>query len=130
MAALRGKRTPVLLTVAAICAWLTACAGDGPPRGSAPATGPAGRILFSQKDGEHRDIYVISPDGRGLRRLTTSSGEAVAPDPSPDGRKIVYEDDEPTRAVIAVVEADGRGRRVLTPSGFQGQPAWSPDGQW
>jgi TolB protein len=28
------------------------------------------------------------------------------------------------------MNADGSNRRVLTPSGFQGQPAWSPDGRW
>jgi Tol biopolymer transport system component len=112
-----------------VCVLLAAC-GSGERRSSPASPEPAGRILFSQGDGEHRDIYVVGPDGRGLRRLTKSGGEAVAPDPSPDGRKIVYEDDESTRAVIAVIDADGGHRRVLTPSGFQGQPSWSPDGRW
>jgi Tol biopolymer transport system component len=89
-----------------------------------------GRILFSQASGEHRDIYAIRPDGSELRRLIKPSGEAGSPEPSPDGRKIVYEDAESTRALIAVIDADGGHRRVLTQSGFQGQPAWSPDGRW
>jgi Tol biopolymer transport system component len=59
-----------------------------------------------------------------------SPRSAASPEPSPNGRKIVYEDAESTRAVIAVIDADGTHRRVLTPSGFQGQPAWSPDGRW
>ena len=130
MASLIGRRVRVFALAAVMCELLAACGGDGTARGQATHAEPAGRILLSQKRGEHRDIYVISPDGSDLRRLTASTGEAVAPELSPDGRTIVYEDDEPTRAVIAVVGADGRGRRVLTPSGFQGQPAWSPDGQW
>jgi Tol biopolymer transport system component len=110
------------------CVVLAGCGGgsDG-PSSAAPASGPEGRILFSQTVGEHSDIYMIQPDGEGLKRLTDSTGEAKHPDVSAEG-KIVYEDDEATRAVIAVAGADGRDRRVLTPSGFQGQPAWSPDG--
>jgi TolB protein len=115
--------------VGAACLVSPACGDGGPNRSSstADANVSAGRILFSQMAGEHRDIYAIRPDGRGLQRLTTSSGEALWPDPSPDGRQIAYEDDEPTRAVIALIDADGGRRRVLTPSGFQGHPDWSPD---
>lgn len=116
---------------ALVCVSVAACGGDDSEPGTAAAkTTPADRILFSQANGEHRDIYAIQPGGSRLRRLTSSSGEAVWPDPSPDGKRIAYEDDESTRAVIAVIKADGTHRRVLTPSGFQGQPAWSPDGRW
>jgi TolB protein len=113
------------------CLLLAACgdsASESQPASAHDAS--AGRILFSQANGEHRDIYAIRPDGSGLLRLTTSSGEAGSPDPSRDGRKILYEDSDSTRAVVAVMDADGRHRRVLTPTGFQGQPAWSPDGRW
>jgi Tol biopolymer transport system component len=123
---------PRLAALAGVACVLLAGCGDGAsePRSASANDVPAGRILFSQLNGEHQDIYAVRPDGSGLRRLTKSRGEAVWPDPSPDGRKIVYEDDESTRAVIAVIDADGTHRRVLTPSGFQGQPAWSPDGRW
>jgi Tol biopolymer transport system component len=121
-----------LTALGGVCCLLLAACGDGASE-SRPVSADdvaAGRILFSQANGEHRDIYVVRPDGSGLRRLTKSSGEAVWPEPSPDGRKIAYEDDEATRAVIAVIDADGTHRRVLTPNGFQGQPSWSPDGRW
>jgi TolB protein len=112
------------------CVTVVACGGeDSEPRKPAAQKAPAGRILFSQMTGEHRDIYAIRPDGSGLRRLTKSSGEAGWPDPAPDGRRIAYEDDEATRAVIALMDADGGHRRVLTPSGYQGHPDWSPDGR-
>jgi Tol biopolymer transport system component len=107
---------------------LAGCSGGSErPSSAAPESGPEGRILFSQTVGEHSDIYAIRPDGDGLKRLTDSTGEAKHPDVSRDGG-IVYEDDEATRAVIAIADADGGNRRVLTPSGYQGQPAWSPDG--
>ncbi|MDQ3871487.1 MAG: hypothetical protein M3301_07735 [Chloroflexota bacterium] len=116
-----------LVAAGIACVVLAGCGGDGE---SVPATResvPEGRILFSQIAGEHSDIYAIRPDGHGLKRLTNSTGEAKNPDVSRDG-EIAYQDEEATRAVIAVVDADGRDRRVLTPSGFQGQPAWAPDG--
>jgi TolB protein len=125
------KRQWRAMLAGAACLLPAAC-GDGAPdrpSSAADANVSAGRILFSQTAGEHRDIYTVRPDGRELRRLTKSSGEAMWPEPSPDGSKIVYEDDEPTRAVIALIDADGGDRRVLTPSGYQGQPAWSPDGR-
>jgi Tol biopolymer transport system component len=116
---------------AVACALFAACGERASePRRAAASELPAGRILFSQANGEHRDIYAIRPDGTGLRRLTKSNGEAAAPEPSPNGRNILYEDGESTRSVVAVIDADGTHRRVLTPSGFQGQPAWSPDGHW
>jgi TolB protein len=117
-----------LAATAIACLALAGCGGDSKDRVSAaPASGPAGRIVFSQTVGEHSDLYTIRPDGGGLKRLTESTGEAKNADVSRDGM-IVYEDDEAARAVIAVADANGRDRRVLTPSGFQGQPAWSPDG--
>jgi Tol biopolymer transport system component len=123
------RRLATLAVVA--CGAIAACGGDdSEPETAAAHSAPAGRILFSQANGEHRDIYTIRPDGSGLRRLTNSSGEAVWPDPSPDGRRIAYEDDESTRAVIALMDADGRRRRVLTPTRFQGHPDWSPHGGW
>lgn len=128
MAAFRHA-TALAALVAVACLLLAACQRGSASPAAAPTTALAGRIFFSQSDGQHRDIYVVAPDGSALRRLTTSAGEAVAPDPSHDGRHIAYEDDESTRAVVAVVEANGDDRRVLTPSGFQGQPVWSPDGR-
>jgi TolB protein len=126
----RTHLPPLAALAGVACALLAAC-GDGASESSPASTDdvPAGRIFFSQISGEHRDVYVIRPDGSGLRRLTKSSGEALWPDPSPDGRQIAYEDDEPTRAVIALMDAGGGRRRVLTPSGFQGHPDWSPDGR-
>jgi TolB protein len=117
-----------LVAAGIACVVLAGC-GGGPERSvsAPPASGREGRILFSQTVGEHSDIYAIRPDGGGLKRLTDSTGEAKHPDVSQDG-KIVYEDDEATRAVIAIADANGRHRVVLTPSGFQGQPAWSPEG--
>src|ERR671934_148128 len=70
-------------------------------------------ILFaSQRDhsDNSRDIYVMRPDGSGLRRLTrTPAPGADTPAWSPDSRYIVY-----ARAGgLGVMRADGSGATLL-----------------
>lgn len=66
------------------------------------------------------DIHVLNRDGSGLRRLTTSGGEA--PSWSPDGGRIAY---STSNGNVHVVNVDGTGHTVL---GSGVAPAWSPDG--
>ena len=82
--------------------------------GGLVAWSPDGRsILFaSQRDhsDNSRDIYVMRPDGSGLRRLTrTPAPGADTPAWSPDSRYIVY-----ARAGgLGVMRADGSGATLL-----------------
>lgn len=53
-------------------------------------------ILFQSQEGNHRELFVINPDGQGLRALTRPNGllrefpQNVAPAWSPDGSQIVF----------------------------------------
>lgn len=77
------------------------------------------------------DLYVISPDGTGERRLTTD-GLSMHGSWSSDGRRIVFESYEPSEGAqtdIYVMESDGSGRGRLTDDpGMDYYPVWSPDG--
>ncbi len=95
-----------------------------------PAWSPDGsQIAFgSSRDGGW-DIYVISADGSGLRRLTTHGARDDSPAWSPDGSQIAFTSDRDGDFEIHVMNADGSSiRRVTDHPAEDGDPSWSPDG--
>ena len=105
----------------------------------------AGPALFSSQlvwspDGRtiHFGRYLVSTDGSGARKLPYIPLIAVW---SPDGRQIAFVGNRATGlpgpgarfkddSEIYVMNADGSGTRRLTHNvGYDGEPAWSPDGR-
>jgi serine/threonine protein kinase len=76
--------------------------------------GPAELIAFTRGTA----IYLMSPDGTGVTRLTEGDSAAW----SPEGDKIVF--DRPDRGLY-LVNSDGTGATRLTEGN---SPDWSPDG--
>lgn len=76
-------------------------------------------------------IYVVRPDGSGLRLVHSSSGEATGPVWSPDGRSLAFTEILRTPAgewKSSVRIATMRSRPVSRPiAGYS--PDWSPDGR-
>ena len=64
----------------------------GRPDVQAPVWSPDGRRIafLSRRDGG-KEVYVMSADGSGQRRLTRDASVPAAPAWSPDGRKIAFE---------------------------------------
>ncbi len=105
---------------------------DSPGIANSPVWSPDGKwIAFSwtPRSGES-GIYIIRPDGTGLKRLTTVRG-ATPSGWSPDGKLIAFTvSDANAIQHVFVMNADGSYQRQLTNSGSYSGASWSPDGQF
>jgi|ERR1051326_4425330 Tol biopolymer transport system component len=101
------------------------------PLAHATYPGHNGLITFSADTGSGSQIYTVRPNGHDLRQLTHVDGDAVNPDWSPDGRKIVFELDTANSVSIELMNVDGSDLTNLTPipACCPGQPSFTPDGQ-
>jgi Tol biopolymer transport system component len=87
-----------------------------------PDWSPDGRLIAFASSRNTGGIYVINPDGTGLRRVFR--GPASDVDWSPDGRLIAFQ----SRGIHVIDSSGGRPRAVLRGAGFS-LPAWSPNGR-
>lgn len=122
--------------------FLAGCAfGDGERESRPVRSGPELIAFSSNRDGDF-DLYVMRPDGSGLRQLTrneasrSSEARDESPSFSPDGNRIAFVSnrDHPGGALgsyeLYVVDADGSGERRLTNDLLaQSQPSWTSDGR-
>ena len=100
------------------------------PQGIRPAWSPAGGLIaFDSCRGTSCGIFVVQPNGEGLRQVTSDGGGKASW--SPNGKKIVYSVDVEGDPEIFIVNLDGSGRKQLTNnSGNDTLPVFSPDGQY
>jgi TolB protein len=101
-------------------------------------------LAFESDLGDHpasQGIYVSRPDGSDLRRVTTLPADSaldLAPQISPNGRRIVFtrvrsfdEQGNVEESALYVVNADGTREKQLTATAdlAPGDATWSPDGK-
>jgi len=108
--------------------WMVASSAT-PARATTP--GKNGRIVFAMDKGSGAQIYSIKRDGTHLRKLTSVSGDALTPDWSRNGRRILFADDvnEGTASNLAIMDSDGSHFRDLTHSGYRESPDFIPGGR-
>src|SRR5581483_10205216 len=84
------------------------------------------------------NLYAISPDGTGLRRITNVQADQVQPRLSPDRTRVAFAESQYTGLsckgcpqALRTIDVDGTGAATLTTPPdctFDDSPAWSPDG--
>jgi TolB protein len=98
---------------------------------SAPAWSPDGTKLavsLSREGGSQ--IFLINPDGSGLRRLTSSTAIDTEPRYSPDGKWIYFTSDRGGSPQVYRMGANGgEPQRVTFEGGYNVSPRPSPDGK-
>jgi hypothetical protein len=99
--------------------------------GRDPAWSPSGgRIAFVGSRAGNDDLYLVGPNGLGLRRITNSPAAESEPAWSPDGRRLAYVSN--TNGAVKVNVLDLR-RGTVTPLtdglGDDRSPAWTADGR-
>jgi TolB protein len=91
-----------------------------------------GTIAFLSGSQVPNGIYLMRPDGSGLRRLESNQEKGATPAWSPDGQRIAFADRRGgEHLAIYVVNADGSGLQQVThPTSTDDEsPSWSPDGR-
>jgi Tol biopolymer transport system component len=93
-----------------------------------PRWSPDGSLIAFQRSDLHKGseaVFVVRPDGTGLRRVT-EDGDYELGDWSPDSSRLLAVTGADTGSDrIVVLRADGSGHESLGPGTA---PAWSPDG--
>jgi Tol biopolymer transport system component len=127
-----GKTTSSMCSILALAALAAGGCGTSDTTESPAAAAPdRGRIAYVEEAGEKLRLVTVGADGTGRRELAHLGSQEVAnPDWSADGARLAYEiSTAAPHAGVVVADADGGGARDLTPRGFQGQPAFTPDGR-
>jgi Tol biopolymer transport system component len=130
------SRRVVVPSGALVVALAAAVVGGLASEGLATTPGTNGLIVYAKEVRGDFQLFTVRPDGTGQRRLARVDGDAVHPDWSPDGNRVVFELDHKRAkprpyCSVAVINADGTGLTDLAAQrrGCDGQPAFTPDGQ-
>lgn len=97
-----------------------------------PAYTPDGKnVLFTSNRSGNLDLWVITTDGGGVRRVTDDGAEDWDAAFTPDGKKIVWSSGRSGNLEIWTANADGSGAKQISKDGVDAEnPTATADGQW
>lgn len=86
-------------------------------------------IVFESKRSGTWDLWLVRPDGSGLKRLTDDAGNDRQPTWSPAGGRVAFVSDRGGSPDLYLLQLGGRAVRLGAWEGRESQPDWSPDGR-
>jgi Tol biopolymer transport system component len=89
---------------------------------------PDGQWLTITSGRPQEDVFVVRPDGGGLRQLTNDAALDRTPRWSPDGKRIAFQSNRNGSWDAWIINGDGSGLAPLTVNARTHGPIWSPDG--
>jgi Tol biopolymer transport system component/imidazolonepropionase-like amidohydrolase len=99
---------------------------------SHPEYSPDGSMVVIQSyAGGTFHIWLMKPDGTGLKPITSGHGDDREPRFSPDGKTIAFASDRAYKGsydIWTVDIASGALKQITTSPNDEYEPAWSPDG--
>jgi Tol biopolymer transport system component len=92
---------------------------------------PDGRWVAFHTSIPQEDLFIVRPDGSGLRQLTNDAFRDRYPRWSPDGSRLIFQSDRSGRSEIWSIRADGSALEPVTRTSGSSlsYPVWSPDGR-
>ncbi|MEJ2661065.1 MAG: Tol-Pal system beta propeller repeat protein TolB [Desulfobacteraceae bacterium] len=86
-------------------------------------------LAASRSAGGDQEIYLLTGEGKMIKRVTNSRGIDVDISWSPDGKKIAFVSNRSGRPQIYIQEIEsGRVQRLTFEGNYNTQPSWSPKG--
>jgi DNA-binding winged helix-turn-helix (wHTH) protein len=85
---------------------------------------------FGERPAILRFDLAHANDANAVSRIVAGQESIAGPQPSPDGKKLVYMAGQMDAMEIWVCNSDGSSPKQLTNMGRTGTPRWSPDGRW
>ena len=101
-------------------------------RAWSPRWAPDGSTLaFITEQPDFNEVWLVRPDGEGLRQLTHLGRDASDIAWSPDGMRLVGSVNRAGSFDLALIDAGSGEAAYLGPTGgAHSRPRWSPDGTW
>ena len=85
-----------------------------------------GEIVFSSKDGDDFELFLLEPDSGDRTRITDNDHDDWGPDWGPKGERLVFVSQRDKNTDIYVMDADGENEIRLTRNESQDvNPRWA-----
>ena len=103
---------------------------QGSRKATRPALSPDGEWLAFNTWAKQEDLFVVKPDGSGLRQLMDDAYQDRGPRWSPDGKRLAFFSNRSGKYEAWTIGFDGSDLRQMTnyPEHMVVSPFWSPDG--